>query len=293
MIALTVFLGCAAAVFAALLICQRRQLLALARQLRELPPGSNAELTCSVRTKPFLALCRAVNSTLRAARDSQTQAQRREQELKYTIASVSHDIRTPLTGAAGYLQLAQTTQDAAKRAEYLAVIRSRLRDLEALLDELFLYTRLASGGYPLECAPVEAYPPLCEALADFFEAFSAHGTEPQLDFQEEALRVNASPEALRRVFRNLTANALRHGRGDLAVVQREAAITFSNRVADPAGVDTAHLFDRFYRADGARQGAGAGLGLAIVRQLMEQMGGSVTARLEQDTLSITLVFTAP
>lgn len=287
---LTVLLACACALLVIRQLRWRLQLLALARQLQELPPDSNAELACSVRAKPFLALCRAVNGTLRASRDTQGQVQRREQELKYTIASVSHDIRTPLTGAAGYLQLAQTTADAEKRAAYLVIIQDRLHDLEQLLDELFLYTRLSSAEIELECTAVEAYPALCESLAGFFEIFQAQGTEPQIDFPQESLRVRASPEALRRIFRNLTANALHHGCGGLAVTQRENRITFSNRVPDPAALRPEHLFDRFYRADKARHGAGAGLGLAIVRQLMEKLGGTAQAVLEGDRLVITLTF---
>ena len=59
---------------------------------------------------------------------------------------------------------------------------------------------------------------------------------------------------------------------------------------DPAALRPEHLFDRFYRSDNARQGAGAGLGLAIVRQLMERMGGSAGACLQGDRLCITLEF---
>lgn len=278
------------AVLAVQLVRQNLQLRDMAQQLKDLPPDSNAELTSSVRTKPFLSLCRAINRRLQAAREGRDAAQKQERELKYTIASVSHDIRTPLTGAAGYLQLAQTTGDAEKRASYLAIIRDRLHDLEQLLDELFLYTRLSSAEVELTVAPVEAYPALCESLAGFFEVFQAQGAEPQIDFPQEDLRVQASPEALRRIFRNLTANALHHGCGGVTVTQREHRIAFSNRVPDPAALHPEHLFDRFYRADKARHGTGAGLGLAIVRQLMEKLGGTAQAALEGDLLTITLTF---
>ena len=290
MTGILVFFILLTAVLAVQLVRQDLQLRDMAKRLEDLPPDSNAELTSSVRTKPFLSLCRAINRRLAAAREGREAAQRQERELKYTIASVSHDIRTPLTGAAGYLQLAQTAEDAAKRAAYLAVIQERLRDLEQLLDELFLYTRLSSAEVALDCTAVEAYPALCESLAGFFEVFQAQGTEPQIDFPQEGLRVLATPEALRRIFRNLTANALHHGCGGLTVTQRAHCITFSNRVPDPASLRPEHLFDRFYRADKARHGTGAGLGLAIVRQLMEKLGGTAQAAVEGDRLTITLTF---
>lgn len=290
MAALLVVLACIILLLAARLLRTEAQLRALGRQLEELPPGSNAELTSSVRTRGMLALCRAVNGVLRRARQAGAEVKRGEEELKYAIAGVSHDIRTPLTGAAGYLQLAQNTEDPARRADYLAIIKSRLDDLEQLLDELFLYTRLSAGEVALDCAPVETYPPLCDSLAGFFEQFSTQGTQPQISFPEETLRVLGTPEALRRVFRNLTANALRHGCGGLQVTQRGADISFANRVPDPAALEPDHLFERFYRADGARGGTGAGLGLAIVRQLMQRMGGTADARLDGDVLTITVHF---
>lgn len=291
MMALLAALCAGAALVLALRLARwRAELKSLARQLAELPEGSNQELRCSLRAKPFLALCSALEDQLWAARQSEADTRRAQRELQYAIASVSHDIRTPLTGAAGYLQLAQTAGEEARRAEYLGIVRGRLQDLEGLLDELFLYTRLAGAEAPLRCAPVEVYPALCDALAGFFEAFAAKGGEPVLAFSQEALRVQGTPEALRRVFRNLVSNALQHGCGDLRVTQQGAALCFENRVPDPAALRPEHLFERFYRADGARQGTGAGLGLAIVRQLMAQMGGSVSACVRGDRLCITLEF---
>lgn len=290
MAVLAIVFGCAALALLVQLARCRAELGRLARQLEQLPPDSNGELSCSVRSKPFLSLCAAVNRWLQAGRCAAENGRNAERELKYTIASVSHDIRTPLTGAGGYLQLLETTDDPQKRAEYLGVVRRRLQDLEGLLDELFLYTRLSGGEYVPDCVPVQLYPALCEALAGFFEAFTAKGVEPQLRFENEAVWVKADAGAVRRIFRNLAGNALRYGCGEVLVEQAGAEVRFSNRVSAPGELHPEHLFDRFYRADKARSATSAGLGLAIVRQLMEKMGGSAAARLEGDRLVILLCF---
>ena len=151
MVILVLVLAAAVLALAFQLARWRAELLRLARQLTDLPENSNQELHCSVRAKPFLALCSALEDHLWAARQSAADARRAQRELQYAIAAVSHDIRTPLTGAAGYLQLAQACPDPKKRGEYLGVVRGRLHDLEGLLDELFLYTRLAGGELPLSC----------------------------------------------------------------------------------------------------------------------------------------------
>ena len=70
-------------------------------------------------------------------------------ELKFTISCVSHDIRTPLTGAAGYLQLLENISDMDMQKNYLAIVRRRLEDLEGLLEELFLFTKLSMRSIKL------------------------------------------------------------------------------------------------------------------------------------------------
>ena len=100
----------------------------------------------------------------------------------------------------------------------------------------------------------------------------------------------ASPEALGRIYRNLVVNALRHGGGGLTVSAKDGDVCFSNPLGSGPRPDPDHLFDRFYQSSPARGKGGAGLGLSIVRELMEQMGGRVSAQIVGDTLQILLVF---
>ena len=174
-------------------------------------------------------------------------------------------------------------------AGYFQFLR-RHRELEGLLDELFLYTRLQSEAAPLECRETTALPPLWDALAEFYPQLEAAGVEPALRFDRENLTVWASPEALGRVYRNLIANALRHGGGGLAVSGREGELCFSNDLLPGSAPDPERLFDRFYQGSPARAKGGAGLGLSIVRELMEQMGGRVSANIAGGRLEIHLSF---
>ena len=93
---------------------------------------------------------------------------------------------------------------------------------------------------------------------------------------------------LARIFRNLTANALRHGAAAPVIEQRGGRVTFENRVDDPDAIDVDRLFERFYQGGGARSSAGAGLGLAIVSQLAASMGATAAASLEGDFLRVTV-----
>ncbi|MCI8812724.1 MAG: HAMP domain-containing histidine kinase [Oscillibacter sp.] len=266
----------------------RAQLLEMAQVLEETPAESNLRLTVRMSGTAPRRLCQAVNARLEEGRQLRLETQKREQELKYTMACISHDIRTPLAGAMGYLQLLEGEPE--RQAEYLSIIQRRLEELEELLEELFLYTRLQSGSLPLECGAIAALPPLWDALAEFYPQFEAAGAAPELRFDREEMKILANPEALGRVYRNLIANALRHGDGGLTVSGRDGELCFSNQLPCGPRPDPEHLFDRFYQGGPARGSGGAGLGLSIVGELMERMEGRVSAEIDNDTLSIKLLF---
>ena len=268
----------------------RAQLLEMARVLEETPPESNLRLTVRTFGMAPRRLCRAVNQRLEEGRQLRLETQKREQELKYTMACISHDIRTPLAGAMGYLQLLE--EEPERQTEYLDIVRERLEKLEELLEELFLYTRLQGGSLPLKCETTAALPPLWDALAEFYPQLEAAGVEPKLRFDREDMTVWASPEALGRVYRNLIANALRHGGGGLTISGQDQTICFSNELPPGPRPDPERLFDRFYQSSPDRAAGGAGLGLSIVRELMERMGGQASAQIMGNELQISLRLSA-
>ena len=275
------------------LLLYRRQVRGLAQQLKDLEPGSNQRLTCSVRDRNILSLCRLVNTYIDSQQKLVLQAREAEEELKYTIASVSHDIRTPLTGASGYMQMAEKTEDPDKRKEYCRIVRGRLKDLEQLLDQLFLYTKLTSQEISLQMEPVSLFPLVCEVLTGFYGKFQEQNREPSLDFQEEAIQIQGDSSQLKRVLGNLVSNSLSYGLGPLFIVQKGNTLTFSNKVKDPGSIDPDQMFVRFYRGDPSRnasKSSHAGLGLSIARELTQAMGGKIEARLHEDILEIVLTF---
>ena len=281
-----------------------REVRRMARFLRERDARSNARLTVEAPGRSFAELASAVNGQLDAAQEERVAARRQQQEFQRDLASLSHDIRTPLMGAKGYLRLAQDVgagfegvaeaagphaEDAeAARLRRLAAAEARLDDMRALLDQLFAYAQANDPDLALDLRPVRVLPVLADVLVGQYPAFERQGWEPHVDFQDEALLADADPEALARIFENLVANALRHGSGPLAVGQRGACVTFANEVPDPAALDPERLFERFYRADDARSAAGSGLGLAVSASLAAAMGMRLSARLEGNVLVVEL-----
>ena len=285
-------LACGVAGVALAALVYERQLRRLARSLRERDAHSNTRLTVEAPGRGFAELAAAVNGQLDAAREERVEALRRQREFQRDLASLSHDVRTPLMGAKGYVRLAQ---DARERpdgeetvARHLAAAEARLDDMGALLDQLFAYAQASDPDLALDLRPVRVLPLLADVLVGHYPAFDERGWEPQVDFEDEALATDADPEALARIFENLVVNALRHGASTLAVRQRGRVVTFANEVADPSALDVTRLFERFYRADASRSASGAGLGLAVSASLAEAMGMRLSARLEGRMLCIDL-----
>ena len=266
----------------------RRELCRMARFLRGRDVRSNVRMTVELPGRAFAELAEAVNAQLDAAQRERLEGQRRQQEFQRDLSSLSHDIRTPLMGAKGYLRLAQDEGDEVGRARRLAAAEARLDDMGALLDQLFAYAQANDPDLALDLAPVAVLPALVDVLVGQFPAFERRGWEPRVDFEDEGLLAEADAEALARIFENLVANALRHGSGPLAVEQRGACVAFANEVPDPSALDPERLFERFYRVDAARSEVGSGLGLAVSASLAAAMGMRLSARLDGNVLVVEL-----
>lgn len=258
--------------------------------------ASNARLTTGSRLPGMVGMVDAINAEIDAADAERVRALRAADEFSRGLSVLSHDVRTPLAGARGYLQLAREETDPAGRDAQLAAADARLAAMSGLLDELFSYARAADPDTPFELAPVSLRLLLEQVLLGHYPEFEARGWEPALECDD--VRVEADAEALTRIVENLVANALRHGNGPLSVTARPAgekgrlAVGFANPVADPGALDPDRLFERFYQADSSRSTAGSGLGLSVAAKLAEAQGMTLVARLEGNTLVMTLVMSA-
>lgn len=273
--------------------CYATELGRQARFLARHDRASNARMTTGSRLPGMVGLVDAVNDELDAADAERVAALRAADEFSRGLSALSHDVRTPLTGARGYLQLAREEPDARARGEQLAAADARLQAMSALLDELFSYARATDPDTLVELGPVELRPVIEAALLGHFPEFEERGWEPVAELGDPAPVVEASAEALGRIVENLVVNALRHGSGPLVVRAGEGRggrvrVSFSNPVADPAAIDADRLFERFYQADASRGTAGSGLGLSVAAALAEAQGMGLAASLEGDDLTITL-----
>lgn len=263
----------------------------IARFLRGRDPQSNARVTAG-GAPGVTDLADAVNAELDRSAQAHIEALRHQQEFQRDLSALSHDIRTPLMGAKGYLQLARDEGDPAQRARHLDAAAARIDATTELLDQLFAYTKSTDPDLALKMEPVALKPFVEEILLGQYPAFEERGWEPQVTFEDATATLEADREALARILTNLVVNALRHGSSAPSIFQRtengRVLLGISNTVEDPTAIDPDRLFDRFYQADSARGAKGSGLGLSVAANLARAMGMELSAELTGNTLTITL-----
>jgi signal transduction histidine kinase len=228
------------------------------------------------------ALARAFNRMATALEESDA-ARRR------LLADVSHELKTPLTAIRGYvetLSMPELPIDAATRERYLRIVDEETRKLERLVGDLLDVSRLEGGGTTLDLQRVELAR-VFQRVTDRHERASADkGVGLDVAIDPAAAEVRADPDRLEQAVQNLAANAVRHtppgGRVTLSARRDGDRVRIAVRDTGP-GIAEEHLprvFGRFYKADSARAAdadGGSGLGLSIVKAIVERHGGRVTA----------------
>lgn len=217
-----------------------------------------------------------------------------ESHLKDTIINLSHDIRTPLTSMDGYFQLLLKSDDPEERQQYAAVISDRLSSLKEMLDELFAYAKLTNKAYEVELSPCAVNEILLSVLFSFYKDIKQRGIEPLVNVPEQDIFIQGNEPAFRRIFQNILKNCIEHGNNQLSVRLINTADTvqiyFENDYQTQEPIVANKVFDRFYKADGARSKTSTGLGLSIAKELVERLNGSITGYIQNGYFIIIITF---
>lgn len=254
----------------------------------KLASDTNTLIDISSRDPYLCRLAASINTQLRILRNQRHRYQNGDRELKEAVTNISHDLRTPLTAICGYLDLLEKEPLSENAARYLSLIENRTEAMKQLTEELFRYSVILSTQ-ELEMETVCLNGALEENIAAFYAALTSRGIRPQIHMSGKRIEKQLSREALARVFSNILNNALKYSDGDLEITLREdGEIVFANTASGLNEIAVGKLFDRFFTVEAARNSGG--LGLAISKTLVEQMGGSISAKLIDHVLSIQIQF---
>ena len=213
----------------------------------------------------------------------------KEKQLRELISNISHDLKTPMTAIKGYAEglidgVANTPE---KQEKYIRTIYNKANDMDKLINELTLYSRIDSERIPYNFHRIN----VAEYFGDCIE-------EIGMDLESRGIQLNyanlvsqdtviiADPEQLKRVINNIVSNSVKYmdknrGRIDIRILDEQDSIRveIEDNGKGIAARDLPNIFDRFYRTDSSRSSAtgGSGIGLSIVKKIVEDHGGYIWA----------------
>jgi signal transduction histidine kinase len=219
------------------------------------------------------------------------------------LADVSHELMTPLTAMRGYLEtlsMAEIEIDPPTRERYLQIVSEETHRLERIVGDLLDLARLEGGGSAMRQERVDVAALFDRVAARHERELRQRHVRLEFSVNAGAERVIGDPDRLEQALQNLAANALRHtpDGGQITLTSRadEHGVRLTVRDTGP-GIPPEHLpliFERFYKADAARTFAGgSGLGLSIVKAIVERHGGTITARNDHGAVFEIVVPSSP
>ncbi len=243
------------------------------------------------------AVEKKLNAAKRSLRDRKRALEDAEQRKNDLIMYLAHDLKTPLASVIGYLELLRDEQRIAPalREHYLSVTLDKAQRLEDLINEFFEITRFNLSHIELQYGDIDLVRLLEQLVYEFGPLFREKGFTCALRLPE-SLPLRCDADKLQRVFDNLLRNAVLYGKEgtEIAVTARAeagfAVVEVANRGDDIPPEKLGRLFEQFYRLDAARSSrtGGAGLGLAIAKQIVELHGGRIEARSEGGVTTFTV-----
>ncbi len=213
------------------------------------------------------------------------------------IVYLAHDLKTPLTSVIGYLNLLQDEPDLSPqiRAKYVGIALDKALRLEDLINEFFDITRFSLTTMTLQREPTD----LTRMLEQIGFEFHPLLTEKDLTLEsrlQPEVKIICDRDKLQRVFDNLLKNAINYSYPrsviclSMQATEEQVTVQVQNDGASIPPEKLAHIFEQFFRMDSSRSTAtgGAGLGLAIAREIVELHGGTITAESEDEQILFTV-----
>ena len=253
--------------------------------------GTRFNATIVERPIRIPMLVSAVRGALRArqrqylSRNLLNQLEESDRQKDLFLATLSHELRTPLNSILGWIQLLRgKSSQKIDTAHGLDVIERNAKAQAEIVSDILFVSRIITGKLTLEIEPIDLIPVIQGAVEVFQPAFQAKGITLDTFFDPRIAKIKGNDDRLKQVFWNILSNAVKftppNGRIEVhaAVSGENVEITVSDSGQGIAPDFLPYIFERFRQADSSytRQAGGLGLGLAIVRHLIEMHGGEVS-----------------
>ena len=252
------------------------------------------ENTSEIALSPELSATEKKLNTVRQALEKRKMdAILAEQRKNDVVVYLAHDLKTPLTSVIGYLTLLhdETQISEELKEKYLSISLDKAERLEDLINEFFEITRFNLSNIILELSSVSLARMLEQIVYEFKPMLAEKNLKCTLNCSSDIM-IKCDANKMQRVFDNLLRNAVNYSfedsKIDIMVTQgdKDLKISFINQGNTISEEKLDKIFEQFYRLDNARatQSGGAGLGLAIAKEIIESHGGTITAQSENERI---------
>lgn len=253
--------------------------------------NSNTLIHSKYNLKIINNLIYKINNLLTESKNIKIDYGNKNKSLMKMMTNISHDLRTPLTSALGYIDIilkSDLSEEEKKRD--LITIEKRLRRLEELISSFFEFSKIISINKRPTLEKINLTNVLEESVIAFYDDYKKNNREILLDCNQRKIIINSNKMLLTRIFENLIGNAYKHSNSDLSIkveIANKVKIIFSNELLDD-DVDVDKIFDEFYTVDISRTKEGTGLGLAIAKEFIRQLNGKIYAEKRKGQLKIII-----
>lgn len=254
---------------------------------------SNIILTSNISDKDLNKLINTINNSLKDYQDIQNEYENKSNNLQKMMMNISHDLRTPLTSALGYIDIILKSDIKNKEeVKNLKIIEDRLKRLSELIDSFFMFSKIISNSDNIVLDDVNIIAVLEKAISNHYEDFSNSKRIINFKTNKRKIIIKSNELMLSRIFDNLIRNAFIHSLGNLDInvySDKTLVISFSNDLLYPS-LDIDRIFDEFYTVDISRTKGHTGLGLAIAKEFVLELNGKIEAKKINNKLTITIEF---
>ncbi|MFD1777506.1 sensor histidine kinase [Fredinandcohnia salidurans] len=264
----------------------KRELRKLKQEIKELPTrsGFGGRLSLDFREKTLMNVIDEWNQLIDTFEEKNRKAKQMEENVKLSIAGLSHDLRTPLTSIKGYVELLHTTTDETKRAHYLKIIEQSVKRLIDMTDQFYDLARIETNQREIELSPILLSNLVEEIFLSFYEQLEEKNIELQFPEQINDRQIIADKLMLIRVIQNIVQNILRYAKSKVIISYRNEGnyliLSVNNDIKPDSKVAIEKVFTRFYTEVTSRTNTEAsGLGLYLSKKLIEKMNGKMEAEL--------------
>ena len=229
----------------------------------------------------IVELANALNDHINFQKEIYEKYLENERKLKEIISGISHDFRTPLTAANGYLQMIEKSKQlSGVEYEYLKIAIQKTNYLKTLSDDFFELALIESGKDNIESESINITRLMTECVLGQYYRIEAEKLIVDIDISEKPVFIIGNSHMLSRIFENLLSNAIKYAKNKISVkitTENEIAeIIVSNDVDDKSSIDISSVFNPFYRGD-IRTKEGSGIGLFVVKNLSDKLGITIKA----------------